>query len=125
MLKILLGSRGVYGIITEFIVHHLERQEDLEVHDHCDPHGLPALVPETEPDAVLMVVGIPGKDDVANISAIRRAHGSCPIIAVSLALDPKLAVEPLVEAGVTRIVPEGALDLPEAIREVAAQATCR
>lgn len=119
MIKILLCGRGVHGIITQFIEHHLAQQPDMEIHDHCTPEDMPDRVPLDEPDVVLMVVGIPTDDDTAKIAGVRAKFPACPIIAVSLSTHADVAVKPLLEAGATIVLAaENALDLPKTIREM-------
>jgi DNA-binding NarL/FixJ family response regulator len=122
MLKVLLCGRGIYSVIREFLVSHLDAQDDFEVHDHCAPDGLPGLVEDIAPDVVLLIVGVPGKDDVTNIAAVRRRYPECPIVAVSLSLHPDYAIGPLRDAGADLIVPaEDALNLPQVLRVLAAE----
>lgn len=121
----MLCGRGVHGIIKEFIQHHLEKEPDLEVHNHCTSEDLPGRMSGVEPDIVLLVVGIPREDDKAALTDVRTWFPHCPILAVSLSMHEDFAVKPLLEAGATRVIPaEEALDLPAVIREVAAGGLC-
>jgi DNA-binding NarL/FixJ family response regulator len=84
---------------------------------------MPARVGEADPDVVLMLVGIPRQDDVANIAAVSASFPFRPIIAVSMALDERFPVTPLLEAGATTVViGDQTLDLPQIILEVVASA---
>jgi DNA-binding NarL/FixJ family response regulator len=126
MIKALVCGRGMHGIITQFLERHLDQQSDIEVHDHCTPEEMPARAEEEEPDVVLLVVGIPSHDDLANVAEVHERFPFSPVIAVSMALDDRFPVDPLLKAGVTKlVVGEETLDLDLIIREVVAESRAR
>ncbi|MHB8996694.1 MAG: response regulator [Armatimonadota bacterium] len=123
MIKVLVCGRGLHGVILQFLEHHLKQHPDIVVEDHCTPEDMPARVGQADPDVVLMIVGIPREDDVANVAAVSASFPARPIIAVSMALDERFPVTPLLKAGATAVVVgEEALDLPQVITEVVAAA---
>ncbi|MGE5531326.1 MAG: hypothetical protein ACM3VW_04320 [Bacteroidota bacterium] len=123
MIKALVCGRGMHGIITEFLERHLDQQSDIEVYDHCSPQEMPARAEEEEPDVVLLVVGIPSHNDLINVAEVHERFPFSPIIAVSMALDDRFPIDPLLDAGVTRlVVGDETLDLDLIIREVVAEA---
>lgn len=122
MFKVIFCHHGHLGMLSKAIREQLADDPELQVQDNCQVSEVHKVCEALEPDVVVLLTGLPWNDDLLSIAALCRHYPGVPVVALSVGSGLSSYEQPLLRAGVARVLPvEEALHLRDLVHELAAR----